>query len=348
MLLFFKKDVLSSCPMRWLFFSCVGVLALGAFAVLGARHVYRTPGPLTRATIVVIPHGGLDSIAETLTRAGVIRTPLFFKAAALSTGAAGALRAGELNFPAAASLATVLDTLRFGRPIQHFVTIPEGLTAAQISTILAHADGLTGDLTVPPEGSILPDTYAYTRGTLSTAIVTRAQRAMDRTLAADWASRSAGLPLHNQHEALILASIVEREAKLPPERAMIARVFLNRLAAHMRLQADPTALYGATGGTFVLDRPLAHDDLARNDPYNTYMADGLPAGPICSPGAAALAAVTHPAAGDALYFVADGTGGHVFATSLATHNENVSRLAGRRADKPLRHPPSQLARRQSG
>ncbi len=316
--------------MRWFFLSVFVLFALGAVAVFGAIRLYHSPGPLTRPTVVVIPHGGLDILADTLARAGVIRTPRFFKAAALATEADGPLHAGELIFPATASLATVLDTLRFGRPIQHLVTIPEGLTAAQISTILAHADGLTGDLTVPPEGSILPDTYAYTRGTQRSAIITRARQAMDRTLAADWASRSAGLPLRNQHEALILASIVEREAKLPPERAMIARVFLNRLADHMRLQADPTALYGASGGTFTLDRPLTHDDLARNDPYNTYVADGLPAGPICSPGAAALLAVTHPASGDALYFVSDGTGGHVFATSLATHNENVGRLRNQR------------------
>ncbi len=316
--------------MRWLFFSLVGFLAVGTLAVFATIHLYHAPGPLSRRTVVVIPRGGLDIIADTLAHAGLIRAPLFFKAAAVITAADGPLHAGELSFPAAASLATVLDTLRFGRPIQHLVTIPEGLSAAQISTILAHADGLTGDLTVPPEGSLLPDTYAYTRGTPRSAIITRAQQAMDRTLAADWASRGARLPLRNQHETLILASIVEREAKLPPERAMIARVFLNRLANHMRLQADPTALYGASGGTLMLGRPLTHDDLARNDPYNTYMIDGLPAGPICSPGAAALLAVTHPAAGDALYFVADGTGGHVFATSLATHNENVGRFRKQR------------------
>jgi UPF0755 protein len=316
--------------MRWLILAVLSIAAAGAIAVVAALRLYEAPGPLPRATAVVVPHGGLDSVAESLAHAGVIRHTLLFKGAAIATLANGPLHAAELNFPAAASMATVLDALRFGHAVQHHVTIPEGLTAAQISDILMHADGLTGDLTIPAEGSVLPDTYDYTRGATRATITARAQQAMTRLLAADWASRAPDPSLHTPFDALVLASIVEREAKLPVERAMIARVFLNRLANHMRLQADPTAVYGASGGQGVLNRDLTRDDLGRNDLYNTYAADGLPAGPICSPGAASIAAVLHPASGDALYFVADGTGGHVFATTLATHNENVARLRGQR------------------
>jgi UPF0755 protein len=316
--------------MRWLILAVFSIVAAFGLAVAGAIHLYETPGPLSRPAAVIVAHGGLDSVAESLARAGVIRHKRLFKAAAIATMANGPLHAAELNFPAGASVAAVLDILRFGHAVQHHVTIPEGLTAAQISDILMHADGLTGDLVIPAEGSVLPDTYDYPRGTSRATITARAQQAMQRLLAADWAARAPGLPLHTPFEALILASVVEREAKLPVERAMIARVFLNRLADHMRLQADPTALYGASGGAGVLNRALTREDLERIDPYNTYVADALPAGPICSPGAAAIAAVLHPAAGDALYFVADGTGGHVFATSLSNHNENVTRLRGRR------------------
>ena len=222
----------------------------------------------------------------------------------------------------------MLAVLRFGRAIQHHVTIPEGLTAAQISVIVLNADGLVGDLAVPQEGSVLPNTYDYTRGTEREILIARTQQAMRLQLASLWRTRAPGLPLHSEFQALILASIVEREAKLPVERPMIARVFLNRLGNGMKLQADPTALYGASGGAGNLDRALVHDDLVVSNSYNTYEIDGLPAGPICSPGIAAITAVLHPAAGDALYFVSDGTGGHVFATSLGAHNDNVARLRG--------------------
>jgi UPF0755 protein len=311
--------------MRW-FIGFVTVLLLVGLAAVGAVQLYNAPGPLVRPATLVVPHGSLDELADALVHAGVIRGPLSFKAAALATSMQGRLHAAELVFPSGASLATVLDVLRFGHAVQHHVTIPEGLTASQISDVLARADGLTGDLAVPPEGSVLPDTYAYTRGTTRAAVLARAESAMTRLLASAWAGRAPNVQLSSPRDALILASIVEREAKLPVERPMIARVFLNRLAHGMRLQADPTSLYGASGGTDVLDRPLSHDDLARIDPYNTYVVDGLPAGPICSPGAAAITAVLHPAAGDALYFVADGTGGHLFAATLASHNTNVARL----------------------
>jgi UPF0755 protein len=254
---------------------------------------------------------------------------LLFRAAAIATWTEGPLRAGELHFPQAASLATVLAVLRFGRPVQHRLTIPEGLTAAQIGRLFAGESLLGGDLPVPPEGALLPDTYSFERDTPANSVMARAHLAMAHALAVAWAVRAPGLILRSPHEAVILASIVEREARVPAERPMIARVFLNRLAAGMRLQADPTASYTASGGLGTLDRPLARDDLDHPDPYNTYVIDGLPEGPICSPGLASIQAVLHPSSGNALYFVTDGTGGHVFSESLAEHNSNVSRMRAR-------------------
>ncbi len=192
-------------------------------------------------------------------------------------------------------------------------------------------DLLEGDVVVPVEGSTLPQTYVFERGAAASAIAERAQSAMRRAIEAEWPARAEGLPLRTPREAVILASIVEREAKLPQERPMIARVFLNRLRLGMRLQADPTAAYGAEGGLGVFVRRLDLDDLARTDGYNTYVVSGLPASPICSPGLASLTAVLHPASSDALYFVADGSGGHVFSATLAEHSANVARYRARSA-----------------
>jgi UPF0755 protein len=314
--------------MRWLIITAT-LVAAGVSATFVAARVYDAPGPLTHVTNVVVPHGNTDEVATTLLHAGIIRFPFAFKMAAFATASQGPIHAAELSFPAGASLATVLDILRFGRPVQHHITFPEGLTAAQISLLLAGADDLSGDVTVPDEGSVLPDTYVYTLGTPRAYIITRAQSAMQHLLGAAWRARAPDLPLRTPRQALILASIVEREAKLPVERSMIARVFLNRLTRAMRLQADPTSAYGASGGTLMLDRRLTHEDLADADPYNTYVVDGLPAGPICNPGSASILATLHPADGDALYFVADGTGGHVFAATLTAHNANVTRFRSR-------------------
>ncbi len=301
----------------------LALMAAGAFAGL---RIYHAPGPLPAARDVVVPRGGLDAVGDALVSAGVVRRRILFRLAAIATIADGPLHAAELHFPAGASLETVLTVLREGRPVQHRLTIPEGFAAAQIADVLARQGNLlTGDLAVPPEGAVLPETYVYERGTDAAALLARGRAAMRRALAAAWAGRAPGLALRTPQDALILASIVEHEARLPEERPMIARVFLNRLASGMRLQADPTVSYGAEGGLGVLVRPIDRDDLARIDSYNTYVVPGLPAGPICSPGLASLKAVLHPASGDALYFVADGTGGHVFAATLSQHSANVAR-----------------------
>jgi UPF0755 protein len=305
------------------------VLAAGAGAGYAMLRQLSAPGPLAESRDVLVPHGSLQAVADALRRDSVISFPLLFRAAAIATWTEGPLRAGELHFPQAASLATVLAVLRFGRPVQHRLTIPEGLTAAQIGRLFAGESLLGGDLPVPPEGALLPDTYSFERDTPANSVMARAHLAMAHALAVAWAVRAPGLILRSPHEAVILASIVEREARVPAERPMIARVFLNRLAAGMRLQADPTASYTASGGLGTLDRPLARDDLDHPDPYNTYVIDGLPEGPICSPGLASIQAVLHPSSGNALYFVTDGTGGHVFSESLAEHNSNVSRMRAR-------------------
>ena len=305
------------------------MLVSGGAVLLGLR-LDREPGPAAGARIVVIPHGGLEAVAGALSSAGVVADPLTFRLAALASFWEGSIHAAEFRFPAHASLAMVLEVLRHSRPVQHRVTIAEGLEAAQIAQLFARQGGLLdGDLAVGAEGALLPETYSFERGTSFAVLAARARQAMARELASAWESRAGGLPLRSAAEALVLASIVEHEARLPAERPMIARVFLNRMAVGMRLQADPTAAYGASGGLGFLGRKLDRDDLARDDPYNTYVVSGLPAGPICSPGLASLAAVLHPAGGDALYFVADGTGGHLFAASLGQHSVNVARYRAR-------------------
>ncbi|MBN8871268.1 MAG: endolytic transglycosylase MltG [Rhodospirillales bacterium] len=305
----------------------VGVVLLALLAaggVVGARRLLDSPGPLPEARDVVVPRGSITQLGAALTDAGVVARPLPFQLAVWLTWRDGPLRAAEFAFPAHASLRTVLTVLRTGKPVQHLLTIPEGLTAKQIAALLDRAEALTGSTPLPPEGSVLPQTYAYERGTTRAALLARAQAAMTRALASAWADRAPDLPIDSPAEALTLASIVERETAKPEERAHVAAVYLNRLRIGMKLQADPTVVYAASGGLGVLDRKLSRADLDRDDPYNTYRIAGLPPGPIASPGLATLQAVLHPATSDDLYFVADGTGGHVFARTLEAHARNVA------------------------
>ena len=304
-------------------FVLLAVLAGGAG--LYAYRAYDAPGPLPEARAVTVPRGGLEGIAETLAREGVVDHPLALHLAAFATRGQGALRAGELEFPASASLRQVLAVLRAGRPVQHRLTIPEGLTAAQVALLVDRADALDGGVELPDEGGILPETYAYERGTPRSTVLARARAAMDRALDRAWAERDPAIPLTTADEALVLASIVERETGKPDERPHVAAVFLNRLRLGMRLQSDPTVAYVSSGGLGGLDRGLLRSELERDDPYNTYRIPGLPPEPIAMPGLASIRAVTQPAPSDDLYFVADGTGGHVFARTLEEHNRNVAR-----------------------
>jgi UPF0755 protein len=272
-----------------------------------------------------VPHGGTAQLAADLAADGLIADPVMFRAAVWITRHDGPLHAAELAFPAHASINQVLAVLRTGKPVEHRVTIAEGLTAQQIQVVLSHMDAAVGEAGPIAEGSILPQTYEYEYGTNRAAIVARAKVAMDKVMAAGWASRAPGLPLATPEDAVILASIVERETAKPAERAHVAAVYLNRLRQGMRLQADPTVVYAASNGLGVLDHPLTKAELARDDPFNTYRSIGLPPGPICAPSTESLEAVLHPANSDDLFFVADGTGGHVFSPDVEAHNAAVTR-----------------------
>ncbi|MFL5253218.1 MAG: endolytic transglycosylase MltG [Rhodopila sp.] len=311
---------------RWIVVLVLFAVALTGGALGGAawwRHAVEQPGPLPAGKAVLVPHGGTDTLAQALAADGVIDRPLLFKAAVWASREQGPLRAAEFAFPPHASLTQVLAILRTARPVEHHVTIPEGLTAQQIRLVLAHAEAMNGPLPVFAEGSVLPETYSYTFGTPPASVIARAQAAMDKTLAAAWANRASNLPLGSAHEALVLASIVERETARPEERPRVAAVYLNRLRQGMRLQADPTVVYAASGGLGVLDHGLTKAELGKEDPFNTYRNAGLPPSPICSPSVASLEAVVHPAASDELYLVADGTGGHAFSRTLETHEAAV-------------------------
>jgi UPF0755 protein len=285
------------------------------------------PGPLHAAqTVVIPPHTGISEISKMLATDGVIRHALTFETFASITGRGGALKAGEYEFPAGASAVQVMDTIATGKTVKHRLTVREGLTSAEIVALVRDAPLMTGDTgPAPPEGSMLPETYIYSRGDTRESVIDRMQQAMKETLAAVWAERRSDLALTSPEQALVLASIIEKEANRNEERSHIAAVFLNRLRLGMRLQSDPTVRFVLAGnGATKFDGQLTRAELDVNSPYNTYVAKGLPPGPICSPGKAALRDAVRPERSDDLYFVADGSGGHVFARTLTEHNRNVA------------------------
>jgi UPF0755 protein len=308
-----------------------GLTVLGLFAllaVLGAIWLYQGPGPAARSgemTNVVLRRGaGLPEIASNLEQAGVIRSSSIFLTAAQVTGAARRLKAGEYEFPSRASLRQVLVKIRDGKIVRHQVTVAEGLTSDMVVDILMRSPVLTGTVPTPPEGSILPETYQVQRGEDRAAVLQRMMDDRDELLDALWAKRQPGLPYETKEQAVTMASIVEKETALARERPRVAAVFINRLRAGMRLGSDPTIIYGLTRGR-PLGRGILLSELQRQTPYNTYLIEGLPPTPIANPGRAALAAVLDPPKTNELYFVADGTGGHVFASTYEEHERNVAK-----------------------
>ena len=295
---------------------------------MAVDQVYNGPDGAPAAEIILIPPGDTARVAQTLEGAGIIESPLAFRAVAWWTRHDGPLRAGEYLFPAHASLGQVLDILRHAAEVQHHATIPEGLTSQQITSILNQLPEATGQVLLPPEGSVLPQTYDYVYGTPRAAILARMQAAMHTEMTRLWADRDPMIPLQTPHQALILASIVQQETPLVSQMPMIAAVYENRLRQGMKLQADPTVIFAASGGAQSAGLNISRADLEADSAYNTYVYRGLPPGPICSPGVAALGAVLHPADSDALYFVAmdDGTHRSVFSHSLQQHLKNIKQF----------------------
>lgn len=285
--------------------------------------------------IVFLPRGmPLVHVAKTLHHAGAIDHPLLFEWGVRVSGAARRLKAGEYELPAHSSPRQVMELLLAGKTLLRSLTIPEGLTTAEVLQVLRSEEGLTGELPGDvPEGWLLPETYKYERGDARIDVMRRMMEAMAQTLNRLWPTRRQGLPFTTPFEALVLASLVEKETAVPSERAEVAGVFVNRLRRGMRLQSDPTVVYAVTQGAGPLERALTYDDLRKDHPFNTYRIKGLPPQPIANAGTAAIEATLRPADTDALYFVADGAGGHVFAKSLDEHNRNVRRWRALKARK---------------
>lgn len=309
-------------------FTIVSVLAVAGGGVLFyLKTEFEAAGPAKAdVSFAVIPGQGLNSIAESLESRGFITDSRIFILGVVANNANSKLKAGEYLLPAGASMQKIMQALVSGKSVQHKVTIPEGLTSLQIVARLRAHPILVGEVSeVPAEGSLLPDTYVFLRGTTRFELVERMRDAQEKAIEGLWSSRSPDLPIRSKEAALILASIVEKETAKAGERPKVASVFINRLRKGMRLQSDPTIIYGIVGGKGVLGRPIRKSDISKKTRYNTYQINGLPPTPIANPGFAAIKAVLNPANTDELYFVADGTGGHAFARTLAGHNRNVAK-----------------------
>ena len=315
-------------------FSFSYLLLIGiAIAVIGVVFLFKMPGPLTESQDIQIKRGqGVREIAQMLQDENIIINAYPFMAGAKLKNGGKPLQAGEFNIPAGYSMANILDVFQLGKTIQRKFTIPEGKTSWEIVQTLNHNELLEGDISsIPPEGSLMPDTYFFAKGDTRMEKIARMQSAMAEFIEQQDKSLLSGLPLKTMEEVMILASIVEKETSVPSEYAKVAGVFINRLNKGMPLQTDPTVIYGITMGKHKNDgkgplgRRLLTKDLRKDTPHNTYTRTGLPPTPICNPGRAATLAVLKPAKHDYLYFVADGSGGHAFGKTLSQHNANVAK-----------------------
>ena len=305
-------------------------LAAGGALFVG-KQKFDAPGPLADDKVVNVPSGyGVQDIADLLMREGVISQPYVFVGGVVVLKARGlTLKHGEYKFAKQASLSDVVETLSEGKVVQHNFTVAEGLTSEQIVQRLLETDALSGQIKeIPREGTLLPETYKFTRGMARDQILQRMQQAHKRVLQEVWVRRSPDLPAQIQtpEHLVTLASIIEKETGRDDERTRVAAVFVNRLKTKMRLQSDPTIIYGLIGGKGSLGRPIMKSEIEQATPYNTYAIEGLPPGPIANPGRASLEAAANPARTKELFFVADGTGGHAFSDTYAEHQKNVAKL----------------------
>lgn len=306
----------------------IAMLGVGGVYVYG-KQALESPGPLPEDKIVNIPpRAGKGDIADILRREGVIdANNLVFIGSVFALKASSELKPGEYAFQKNASLRDVIGVIVEGKVVQHSVTIPEGLTSEQIVGRLSENDIFTGSIReIPREGTLLPETYKFPRGTPRDQVVQRMQAAQKRVLGEIWERRTSDTPLRTQEQLITLASIVEKETGRADERSRVASVFVNRLRQRMKLQSDPTIIYGLVGGKGTLGRPIKRSEITQPSPYNTYVIEGLPPGPIANPGRASLEAVANPARTRDLFFVADGTGGHTFSESYDAHQKSVARL----------------------
>jgi UPF0755 protein len=311
----------------------IGAVALVLAAFVGIYLLWWSPGPKTGPHDIIVAEGAtLGSVARQLDRAGAIPgTPQTYYVMARLLGSSDPIQAGEFEIPKGMGGAAILDLLQHGKPVQRLITVTEGMPSIIVEEKLAANRYLAGPTPAIAEGSVLPDTYRYERGERRALLVRRMQQAMTKTLDRLWAKRSTDCPIATPEQAVVLASIVEKETGQARERPMIAGVYCNRLKIGMKLDADPTVIYPVTKGK-PLGRRILKSELAADNGYNTYRRPGLPDGPIANPGKESIAAVLHPAQTRALYFVADGSGGHVFAETLAQHQANVAKwFALRRA-----------------
>ena len=310
------------------FFALLIVLGIIVAGVLEwANAAWQQPGPPapsgTQTVVLIAPHTRLTDITQQLQDAHVLNYGLVFALDLRLRQINDKIKAGEYAIPGHASMADIAAILVSGKSIQHKLTAAEGLTSGMIYKLVTGDPDLTGDAgPEPAEGTLLPETYLFTHGTTRAELLARMQKALAKFLGEKWASRAQGLPFETQQQAVILASIVEKETSLPEERRHIAAVFVNRLRDGMKLQSDPTIIYGITKG-YPLGRDIRASEIVGATPYNTYVIDGLPPSPICDPGKDSLAAVLDPEQSADLYFVATGQGGHVFAATMAEHDKNV-------------------------